>query len=33
MDFKLEVITIGENGIQESDVLVHDAHEPDTGNT
>ena len=28
--FKLEVITIGENGIQESDVLIHDAYEPDT---
>lgn len=28
--FKLEVITIGEKGIQESDVLIHDAYEPDT---
>ena len=28
--FKLEVVTIGENGIQESDVLIHDAYEPDT---
>ncbi len=28
--FKLEVVTIGEGGIKESDILVHDAHEPDT---
>ncbi len=28
--FKLEVVTIGENGITEDDVLVHDAHEQDT---
>ncbi len=28
--FKLEVITIGENGITEDDVLVHDAHEKDS---
>lgn len=27
---KLEVVTIGENGITEADILVHDAHEPDT---
>ena len=27
--FKLEVATIGENGITEDDILVHDAHEPD----
>lgn len=26
---KLEVVTIGENGITEDDILVHDAHEPD----
>jgi 2-oxoglutarate/2-oxoacid ferredoxin oxidoreductase subunit beta len=26
---KLEVVTIGENGITEADILVHDAHEPD----
>ena len=26
---KLEVVTLGENGISESDVLVHDAHEQD----
>lgn len=26
---KLEVVTIGENGITESDILVHDAHEQD----
>ncbi len=26
---KLEVVTIGENGITEDDLLVHDAHEPD----
>ena len=26
---KLEVVTIGENGVTESDILVHDAHEPD----
>ena len=28
--FKLEVVTIGEDGITESDVLVHDAYEMDT---
>ena len=28
--FKLEVVTIGENGIHESDILVHDANESDT---
>lgn len=28
--FKLEVVTIGENGISEDDILVHDAHEEDT---
>jgi len=27
--FKLEVVTIGENGITENDMLVHDAHEKD----
>lgn len=27
---KLEVVTIGENGITESDILVHDAKEPDS---
>jgi len=27
---KLEVVTIGENGITESDLLVHDAHEEDS---
>lgn len=27
---KLEVVTIGENGISETDVLVHDAHEEDS---
>jgi 2-oxoglutarate ferredoxin oxidoreductase subunit beta len=26
---KLEVVTIGENGFTEADILVHDAHEPD----
>lgn len=26
---KLEVVTIGENGIKEEDILVHDAQEPD----
>jgi 2-oxoglutarate ferredoxin oxidoreductase subunit beta len=26
---KLEVVTIGESGITEDDILVHDAHEPD----
>ncbi len=26
---KLEVVTIGENGITEDDILVHDAHNPD----
>jgi 2-oxoglutarate ferredoxin oxidoreductase subunit beta len=26
---KLEVVTIGENGVTENDILVHDAHEPD----
>lgn len=28
--FKLEVVTIGENGISESDILVHDAYEQDS---
>ena len=28
--FKLEVVTIGENGITEDDILVHDAHEEDS---
>lgn len=28
--FKLEAVTIGENGVTEDDILVHDAHEPDT---
>jgi len=28
--FKLEVVTLGENGVTESDILVHDANEPDT---
>jgi 2-oxoglutarate ferredoxin oxidoreductase subunit beta len=27
---KLKVVTIGENGITEDDILVHDAHEPDS---
>jgi 2-oxoglutarate ferredoxin oxidoreductase subunit beta len=27
---KLEVVTIGENGVTESDILVHDAHEEDS---
>jgi len=27
---KLEAVTIGENGITEDDILVHDAHDPDT---
>lgn len=26
---KLEIVTLGENGITEKDILVHDAHEPD----
>ncbi|MDX1331734.1 MAG: 2-oxoacid:ferredoxin oxidoreductase subunit beta [Robiginitalea sp.] len=26
---KLEVVTIGENGIREADILIHDAHEQD----
>ncbi|MBX2942558.1 MAG: 2-oxoacid:ferredoxin oxidoreductase subunit beta [Cyclobacteriaceae bacterium] len=26
---KLETVTIGENGVTEKDILVHDAHEPD----
>jgi len=26
---KLEVVTVGENGITQEDLLVHDAHEPD----
>ena len=26
---KLEVVTIGENGVKEEDILVHDAHDPD----
>ena len=28
--FKLEVVTIGENGVSERDILVHDAHEEDS---
>ncbi|MEN8249511.1 MAG: 2-oxoacid:ferredoxin oxidoreductase subunit beta [Bacteroidota bacterium] len=28
--FKLEVATIGENGVTEDDILVHDAHEEDS---
>ncbi len=28
--FKLEVATVGENGVTEDDILVHDAHEEDT---
>ena len=28
--FKLEVATLGENGITEADILVHDAHEEDS---
>lgn len=28
---KLKVVTLGENGITEKDVLVHDAHEPNPG--
>jgi len=28
--FKLEVAVIGENGVTEDDILVHDAHEPDS---
>lgn len=27
--FKLEIVTIGENGVTENDLLVHDAHEED----
>jgi 2-oxoglutarate ferredoxin oxidoreductase subunit beta len=27
--FKLEVVTVGENGITESDIVVHDAHGED----
>lgn len=27
---KLEIVTIGENGVSESDILVHDAHEQDS---
>ncbi len=27
--FKLEVVTIGENGVTEGDILIHDAHEED----
>jgi 2-oxoglutarate ferredoxin oxidoreductase subunit beta len=26
---KLKVVRIGENGVKESDILIHDAHEPD----
>jgi 2-oxoglutarate ferredoxin oxidoreductase subunit beta len=26
---RLEVVTIGENGVKEEDILVHDAHNPD----
>ena len=26
---KLEAVTIGENGVKEEDILIHDAHEPD----
>jgi len=28
--FKLEVVTIGENGVTEEDILVHDAHDEDS---
>ncbi|MCB0495002.1 MAG: 2-oxoacid:ferredoxin oxidoreductase subunit beta [Cyclobacteriaceae bacterium] len=28
--FKLQVVTLGENGITEKDILVHDAHEEDS---
>lgn len=28
--FKLEIVTIGENGVKEEDILVHDAHEHDS---
>lgn len=28
--FKLKVVTIGENGVSESDILIHDAHEEDS---
>ena len=28
--FKLETVTIGENGVTEDDILVHDAHEKDS---
>lgn len=28
--FKLEVVTIGENGVTEDDILIHDAYEQDT---
>lgn len=28
--FKLEIVTIGENGVKEEDILVHDAHENDS---
>ena len=28
--FKLEVVTLGENGVTEKDILVHDAHEEDS---
>jgi len=30
-DLKLKVVTIGENGFTEKDILVHDAHEPNPG--
>ncbi len=30
-DLKLKVVRLGENGITEKDILVHDAHEPNPG--
>jgi len=30
-NFKIKVVTLGENGISESDLLVHDAHEANPG--
>jgi len=30
-DRSLEVVTIGENGISEEDILIHDMHNPDPG--
>ncbi|MCK7539355.1 MAG: hypothetical protein MZV63_54810 [Marinilabiliales bacterium] len=31
MDLKLKVVRLGEGGITEKDLLVHDAHEPNPG--